>query len=143
MAAVPQDLEDLILDRLHPDDQVGIFWEPPSDTYGPTFGPEQVIDRFRDIAEAEERPVFVLGCADEPIQNFTSREGWTEYERLAHELAVEYGMTVLCLYDVRLHDPVMLEAGLKTHGLKVDTEEGDLLRNDEFDYEPPSSPSST
>src|SRR5688500_1422750 len=76
MAAVPDALEQLILTRLHPDDQNGIFWEPPSDTYGPTFAPQPAVDRFRDIAEAEDRPVFVLGCPDEPIQTFTSREGW-------------------------------------------------------------------
>src|SRR5215213_7151517 len=64
MAAVPQDLEDLILERLHPDDQVGIAWEPPSDSYGPTFSPDAVIKRYREIAEVEPRPVFVLGCPD-------------------------------------------------------------------------------
>jgi hypothetical protein len=56
---------------------------------------------------------------------------------MAHETAVEYGMTVLCLYDTRLHDARMLEAGLKTHGLSVD-EDGRLLRNEAFDYEPPA-----
>ena len=137
MAAVPDELERMILERLHPDDRNGIFWEPPSDTYGPTFSPESVVDRFRDIAESEGRPVFVVGCAQEPIQNFTSAEGWVEYERLAHELAVEYGMTVLCLYDTRLHDDTMLRAGLKTHGLKV--EAGQLHRNEAFDYEPPAT----
>ena len=137
MAAVPDELERLILDRLHPEDQGGIFWEPPSDTYGPTFGPQQVIDRFIEIAESEDRPVFVLGCANEPIQSFTSREGWVEYERLAHETAVEHGMTVLCLYNAGLHDPAMLEAGLKTHGLTA--ESSHFRRNEQFDYEPPAA----
>ncbi len=138
IAAVPQTLEDLILERLHPEDQIGIAWEPPSDTYGPTFSPDSVIDRFREIAELEERPVFVLGCADEPIQDFTSIQGWTEYERKAHELAVEYGMTVLCLYNASLHDEHMLRAGLQTHGLVADSD-GQLRRNEQFDYEPPAS----
>ena len=39
-------------------------------------------------------------------RRFTSREDWIDYERLAHETAVEYGMTVLCLYDARIHDDV-------------------------------------
>lgn len=138
MVAVPQDLEDLILERLHPEDQTGIAWEPPSDSYGPTFSPDGVIDRYREIAETEPRPVFVVGCADEPIQDFTSIEGWVQYERMAHEIAVEYGMTVLCLYNARLHDARMLEAGLKTHGLAAD-DDGILRRNEQFDYEPPAA----
>ena len=137
MAAVPDELERLILERLHPEDQGGIFWEPPSDTYGPTFSPEQVIDRFKEIAESEERPVYVVGCADEPIQTFTSRADWMRYERLAHEVAVEYGMTVLCLYDTRLHDDMMLREGLRAHGLKA--EDGEFRRNEAFDYEPPAA----
>ena len=136
MALVPQELEDLILEQLHPDDSNSIFWEPPSDIYGPTFGPQQVIDHFVEIAESEDRPVFVLGCPHEPIQSFTSREGWIEYERLAHETAVEYGITVLCLYNTRIHDPEMVEAGLRTHGLKGEGSE--MLRNEAFDYGPPS-----
>ena len=67
MAAVPDELEHLIQERLHPEDQTGIFWEPPSDTYGPTFAPQEAIDRFVEIAKTETRPVFVLGCADVPI----------------------------------------------------------------------------
>jgi hypothetical protein len=137
MVAVPEELEDLIHERMLPEDEQGVFWEPPSDTYGPTFAPHDVVERFREIAEAEERPVFVLGCADEPIQNFTSREGWAEYERLAHETAVAYGLTVLCLYDARLHDEAMLRAGLRTHALKVDA--GQYHRNEAFDYEPPGA----
>ncbi len=146
MAAVPQELEDMILERLHPEDQIGIFWEPPSDTYGPTFSPDSVIERFIDIAECEDRPVFVLGCADEPIETFTSLEGWIEYERRAHEVAIEYGVTVLCLYDTRLHDDTLLRAGLKTHGLQFQLSDALQRRDEEFDYEPPpgqSSPSST
>ncbi|HEX8123758.1 MAG TPA: MEDS domain-containing protein [Solirubrobacteraceae bacterium] len=139
MAAVPQGLEDLMLERMHPDDVVGIFWEPPSDTYGPTFAPRQAIDRFIDIAESEDRPIFVLGCADEPIQGFTSKEGWVEYERMAHEVAVQYGLTVMCLYDTRLHDAEMLRAGLSTHGLRADPDDGELRRNEAFDYEPPAA----
>lgn len=137
MVAVPQGLEDLILENLEPDEARQIAWEPPSDNYGPTFSPDGVIDRFREIAELESRPVFVVGCADEPVQDFTSIEGWTQYERMAHETAVEYGMTVLCLYDARLHDARMLEAGLRTHGLVADGE-GVLHRNEQFDYEPPA-----
>lgn len=143
MAAVPQELEDMILERLHPEDQIGIFWEPPSDTYGPTFSPESVIERFIDIAECEDRPVFVLGCADEAIQTFTSLEGWVDYERRAHEAAVEYGVTVLCLYDTRLHDDTMMRAGLRTHGLSYDAADGQPRRNEEFDYEPPAAPGSS
>jgi hypothetical protein len=139
VAAVPQPLEDVILARLHPDDRHGIAWEPPSDTYGPTFGPDQVIARLREIAELEHRPVFILGCADEPIQHFTSIEGWTEYERRAHELAVEYGITALCLYDARLHDERMLRAGLAMHRLDAPLGEAAFRRDEEFDYEPPAA----
>jgi hypothetical protein len=138
MVALPQDLEDLVLEQLEDDEATRIAWEPPSDSYGPMFSPESVIARFREIAQLESRPVFVVGCADEPIQDFTSIQGWTQYERMAHETAVEYGMTVLCLYDTRLHDARMLEAGLKTHGLAAD-DEGRLMRNEAFDYEPPAA----
>ena len=128
----------MILERLHPDDQRGIAWEPPSDTYGPMFNPEEVVERFRGIAETDDRPVFILGCADEPIQTFTSRQGWQQYERMAHETAVETGITALCLYDARLHDETMLRAGLETHGLKADLDEARIHRNEQFDYEPPA-----
>jgi hypothetical protein len=137
MAALPQGLEDLITAPMEDEEIAGIAWEPPSDSYGPMFSPEGVVGRFREIAELEPRPVYVVGCADEPIQDFTSLHGWVQYERMAHETAVEYGMTVLCLYDARLHDPKMLEAGLKTHGLAAD-DDGRLLRNEAFDYEPPA-----
>ncbi|HEV2062470.1 MAG TPA: MEDS domain-containing protein [Solirubrobacteraceae bacterium] len=139
MAALPQELEDLVLEELEPDEARGIAWEPASDSYGPLFNPHSVIGRFREIAEIEPRPVFVVGCADEPIQDFTSLEGWVQYERMAHETAVEYGMTVLCLYDARLHDERMLEAGLVTHGLAASGSERLLRRNEQFDYEPPAA----
>jgi DNA-directed RNA polymerase subunit RPC12/RpoP len=138
MAALPQELEDMILEHLEDEEIASIAWEPPSDSYGPMFSPETVVTRFREIAELEPRPVYVLGCADEPIQDFTSLEGWVQYERMAHEVAVERGMTVLCLYDARLHDSRMLEAGLKTHGLAAD-ETNRILRNEAFDYEPPAA----
>ena len=138
MAALPQGLEDLVLEQLEPSEARVIAWEPASDTYGPLFHPEQVIDRFRQIAILEERPVFVVGCAEEPMQDFTSLHDWVQYERMAHETAVEHGMTVLCLYDARIHDARMLEAGLKTHGLTAD-EDSRLLRNEAFDYEPPAA----
>lgn len=138
IAALPQQLEDLVLEQMHPEDQHGISWEPPSDTYGPTFSPQGVIERFSQIAEDDYRPVFVVGCAEEPIQTFTSREDWVLYERMAHETAVKYGMTVLCLYDARIHDEYMLREGLRTHGLEVDGD-GETRRNEAFDYEPPSS----
>jgi hypothetical protein len=137
MAAVPQALEDAILERMHPEDSAGIAWEPPTDTYGPAFDPDTIIERFREIAELEPRPVFVIGCADTPIQDFASADAWIRYERMAHELAVEHGMTVLCLYDARLHDEEMMAAGLRTHGLKA--EGTTLRRNEAFNYEPPSS----
>ena len=136
MAMVPQELEDAILETMHPDDARGIAWEPPTDTYGPAFDPETVVARFEDIAQTESRPVFVVGCPGIPIQDFSSKDAWVQYERLAHELAVEYGLTVLCLYDARLHHPELVEVGLKTHSLAGD---GDgLLRNEDFDYEPPA-----
>jgi len=136
MAALPAALDDLVLLRLDADEARKVAWEPPSDSYGPLFSPESVAGRFRAVADEEPRPVFVVGCADEPIQDFTSLDDWTRYERLAHELAVDYGMTVLCLYDARIHDQRMLEAGLRTHGLAAD-DEGHLMRNEAFDYEPP------
>ena len=138
IVASPQELDDVILDELSSEEMRDIAWEPASDTYGPLFNPEDVIERFRQIALLEPRPVFVVGCADEPIQDITSLPDWVRYERMAHETAVEYGMTVLCLYDARLHDQRMLEAGLKTHGLSAD-DEGRLLRNEAFDYEPPTA----
>lgn len=136
MVAVPQDLENLVLERLEPHEARSIAWEPPSDSYGPLFDPHSIIERFRQIAIFEPRPVFVVGCAEEPIECFTSVHDWVHYERMAHETAVDHGMTVLCLYDARLHDSRMLEAGLKTHGLAAN-EYGELLRNEEFHYEPP------
>ena len=138
MAAIPQGLEDLVLEQLEPEEARGIAWEPASDTYGPLFSPTSVIDRFRGIAEMESRPVYVVGCADEPIQDITSLQDWIQYERMAHETAVEHGMTVMCLYDARLHDARMLEAGLRTHGL-VGGDEQRMLRNEAFDYEPPAA----
>ena len=137
IAALPQGLEDLVLELMHPDDCHGISWEPPSDTYGPTFSPQGVIDRFVQIAEDDYRPVYVVGCPDEPIQTFTSREDWILYERLAHDNAVEHAITVLCLYDARIHDDYMLREGLKAHGLEVGAD-GETRRNEAFDYEPPS-----
>ena len=138
MAAIPQGLEDLVLEQLEPEEARGVAWEPASDTYGPLFSPDSVIDRFRGIAEQEPRPVYVVGCAEEPIQHFTSLHDWVKYERMAHETAVAHGMTVLCMYDTRLHDELMLEAGLKTHGLAAHDDQR-LLRNEAFDYEPPAA----
>jgi hypothetical protein len=136
VAAVPQELEGLIRTRLRADPDA-IAWEPPGDTYGRSFEPHPVIEHFRGIAAAEDRPLFVLGCPDEPIQGFTSHAGWLEYERLAQETAVEDGITVLCMYDTRLHDEAMLRVGLVTHGLTV---KGDrFCRNAAFEYQPPAA----
>lgn len=140
VVAVAQGLEDLLLERLDGTEQYGLAWEPPTDMYGPLFWGPDIIDRFRRITDEEDRPVFVIGCPDQPIQTFTSLEGWLEYERMAHELAVERGMNVLCLYDARIHDERMLRAGLETHSLHADPHDGAFRRNALFDYEPPAPP---
>jgi MEDS: MEthanogen/methylotroph, DcmR Sensory domain len=136
MAAVPQELEDAILAKMHPEDAVGIAWEPPTDMYGPAFDADANVARFREIAETEPRPVFVIGCPSIPMQDFTSVDAWIRYERLAHELAVDEGITVLCLYDARLHDDEMISAGLRTHALAG--EDAEFRRNEAFDYDPPA-----
>lgn len=137
IAGVPQELEDLVHERMNPEDELGVLWEPPSDSYGPTFSPDEVVERYREIAELEDRPVFVLTCADEAIQTFTSREGWVEYERRAHQTATECGLTVLGLYDARLHDDTMLRAGLRSHGSRF--ESGELMPDEAFGYGPPGA----
>ena len=136
MAMVPQELEDAVLAAMHPEDAQGVAWEPPTDTYGPAFEADAVIERFTEIGETEPRPVYVVGCPSMPIQDFSSRDAWIRYERLAHELAHDLGLTVLCLYDTRLHDAEMLATGLRTHALMGD--DAQLKRNEHFDYEPPS-----
>ena len=132
---VDQDVKQVINEALgdHPA-RDEVIWHPASDTYGSAFDPDAIVKRFVAMAKTERRPIYIVGCAHEPIESFTSADEWDRYERLATEKTVECGMAVLCLYDVRLHGDAVLAAGERAHPLHAHGSA--LQRNEAYAYQP-------
>jgi hypothetical protein len=114
------------------DDAAQVAFHRPDELYGTTFDPDAIAERYRSLTNG--RTVYVAGCPDRPVRTYATLEAWVRYERMAHEIAVDAGMVVLCLYDRAVFEPPYLAVCEGTHPLLG--EETDFRRNDEFAYLP-------
>jgi hypothetical protein len=142
MAHPPGGLRRAIEDELEADEAAAVEWADPAGLYDDGFDPDGTVAAFRQIAEAEPRPLWVLGGPAVSPSTFTTLEDFRRFERLITEGSVDTGMVVVCLYDRAVQDPEFVAAGEETHPLAG---EGDAIRrNERFAYaSAESSPSST
>ena len=124
------DLRELIVAALEPDEVAAVEWMEPAEVYGDPFVPEAVVQRFRTLAEGEERTVYGVGGFDSPLERHTTPAGYRHFEELATKAAIDTGMLVVCLFDRRLHGAEFLETGERTHPLASDG--GAVKRNERF-----------
>ena len=122
----------LVDEALTAEEAGAVEWQEPESVYGDAFDADEVVARFRAIAEDEERPVYVVGGADQPLSNVASADEFAAYERRATALATELGMVVVCLYDETLQPKSHLDARDATHPLT--SARGALRRNGDFVY---------
>jgi hypothetical protein len=113
-----------------------VDWRDPADAYGGAFDPDGIVGHFVAMARDEQRPICVIGCPHEPIDAFTTRTEWERFERLITDAAVDSGLTVLCLYDARLHEPHALEHANGVHPLHEAN--GQVSRNEVYAWSSPS-----
>jgi hypothetical protein len=131
--AYPQEqLRRALAERLTPDEEAAVNWGPSGDVYGPGFDADEVIGRFRGVAEASDRPVYVIGGSELPLHALADADEFRRYERLATEAAVELGMVVVCAYDRTLPHAEHVAAGEETHPLA--TSGGPVKRNERYVY---------
>ena len=131
-AFVPPELAEPARERLG-EDAAHVVFADSGEIYG-DFDPALVIGHYRQLAENEERPIYVAAGIDRPVSEVASLDAWTAYEERVHELTVELGMVVLCLYDRALHDEASLAVCARTHPLSGTG--GELHRNEAFAYAP-------
>jgi hypothetical protein len=131
-AFLPPDLAGPARERLG-EDAAHVVFADSAEIYG-DFDPEAVIGHYRAMVADEDRPIYVAASIDRPVSEVAPLEVWTAYEERVHELTVELGMVVLCLYDRALHDAPYLDVCSRTHPLSGTG--GALHRNDAFAYEP-------
>ena len=117
LAYPPPDVRALVEAALEPGEVAAIEWSCGREMYGEAFDADGVIERFRALAAADPRPVYVLGGFEEPLETVTTPEAYNRFERMSTEGALDTGIVVVCLYDRRLHDPAFIETGDETHPL--------------------------
>ena len=123
-------LAEVLRAGLSAEEVAAVEWGASDSVYGPGFDADEVIARFRAIAEAEERPVYVIGGSETPLSELADAEEFRRFERLATEAAVDLEMLVVCTYDRSLPHPEHLDAGAETHPLM--TTGGPVKRNERF-----------
>lgn len=142
LAHPPQDLRRAIEEELEAGEAAAVEWADPAALYAGDFDPEAIVAAFRQVAESETRPVWVLGGPPACPSAFTTAAEFGRFERLITDGAAETGMVVVCLCDRSVQGPEFVAAGEETHTLAGD---GDAVRrNERFAYaSAESSPSST
>jgi hypothetical protein len=129
---VRQEMQDAIRGQLTETEAQAVEFGDADEVYGPGFDPDATIARFRAIADAESRPVYVLGGSARPFETLVDAEDFRRYERMATETAVAMGMVVVCMYEAGLHSQQHLDARDETHPLTTDG--GPVKRNGDFVY---------
>ena len=132
IAYPPGGVRSLVEEALTPDELDLVAWQEPSSVYGDGFDAEEVVERFRVIAEAEDRPVYIVGGADRPLSDFATPAEYARFERRATELGSRLGIVVVCLYDRSIQPEPMLGVGATCHPLAAAG--GALRRNEDFVY---------
>ena len=142
LAHPPGDLRGAIEAELEPGEAAAVEWADPSALYFDGFDADAIVAAFRQVAEAESRPVWVLGGPAACPSTFTTLGEFRRFEQLITDGTAETGMVVVCLYDRAVQGAEFATAGEETHPLAGD---GDAVRrNERFAYaSAESSPSST
>lgn len=131
-AFLPPKLTEPARERLG-DDAEQVVFADSGEIYA-DFDPDAVIEHYRALSAGEECPIYVAAAVDRRIAEVASLDVWTAYEERVHELTVELGMVVLCLYDRAFHDETSLGVCAHTHPLSGTG--GALHRNEAFTYRP-------
>ena len=135
IVAVPKVLRDELLSRLPREQLDGVLVVDPEEMYGPEFDPERVVQDFAQTVRDLGRPARLLcGIASDTAAEIKP-EQWRLYERTAHDLVLELGLTVLCVYDGRRLPVWFSPVAVETHPL-ISRAGGELQRNPGFRYRP-------
>ena len=127
----PRSLREAVTTMLESHETDAVEWHASDDVYGTSFDADAVVAQFRDMAEAETRPVYVVGGAERPLSDLAPPDEFRRFERMATELAIETGMVVVCLYDRALQGDGHLEAAEETHPL-ASGDGAAIKRNERF-----------
>lgn len=131
VVAVPQTLrEELPVKRLD-----GALILEAEQIYGPVFDPERVAHDFAQTVSDLGGPARLLCGPDGDAAAGIDADRWRRYERIAHELVLTLGHTVLCVYDGRRLPISFPPVAVETHPL-ICRAGGELQRNPDFRYRP-------
>jgi MEDS: MEthanogen/methylotroph, DcmR Sensory domain len=131
--SVPQVVQDEVLSRLPPEQLDSAVILEAERIYGPDFDPERVGEEYAQKVREVGGPVRLLCGPDGDAAAGIDGDQWRRYERIAHELVLELGHTVLCVYDGRRLPTSFSPVAVETHPL-ICREGGELKRNPDFRY---------
>ena len=103
--------------------------------YGPGFDPQRVENDLAQTVRELGGPVRLLCGPDGNAAADIDAGQWRRYERIAHELVLGLGHTVLCVYDGRRLPISFSPVAVETHPL-ICRAGGELQRNPDFRYRP-------
>jgi MEDS: MEthanogen/methylotroph, DcmR Sensory domain len=103
--------------------------------YGPGFDPQRVAHDFAQTVRELGVAARLLCGPDGDAASGIDADQWRRYERLAHELVLDLGHTVLCVYDGRGLPISFSPVAVETHPL-ICRDGGALRRNPDFRYRP-------
>jgi hypothetical protein len=122
---LPREVCSRIEQTLSPDELARLTVVDADEIYAPPFDPAALVDRVREMARAEDRPLRIVGGPMGSPGKVTTLAEWARYERLAHELCHDEDITGMCVWERPALDDEVLELVLRSHSL---ISRGDRLR---------------
>jgi hypothetical protein len=133
--AVPASLRDEVLSRLTREQLDSVVILDAEAIYGPGFDPERVAGEYEQaVREMGPRVRLLCGIPGDAAASIDADQ-WRRYERIAHELVLDLGETVMCLYDGRRLPISFSPIAVESHPL-ICRGGGELQRNPDFRYRP-------
>jgi MEDS: MEthanogen/methylotroph, DcmR Sensory domain len=139
VAVLPETLAHA-LERLLSDRERGqVQFADPTIAYA-EFDPPKLIGWYEGVVQSAGGGVRVLAGPDGDSAAQISVDDWRRFEQLIHERVHDLEVTGLCLYDAPSLPGDFMSLAMRAHPLLV-MRRGELMRNPEFRYEGPASPS--
>jgi MEDS: MEthanogen/methylotroph, DcmR Sensory domain len=135
LIAVPAELRRAVIARVGATSMESAIVLDAERLYGPDFDPEATAREYDRIVKQLDGPARMLSGPDGECAAGIDPEALHHYERVAHQLVLDLGVTALCVYDGRRLPMAFSPVAIDRHPL-ISRNGADLCRNGDFRYEP-------